>query len=66
MSAEERQGVHTVAGFVLARLGHIPRPAKNFEWAGWRFEVVDMDGRRIDTVLVTPLGEGPDGSRERA
>ena len=42
----------TVAGFVLYRLGRIPQPAEHFEWEGWRFEVVDMDGRRVDKVLV--------------
>lgn len=42
----------TVAGFVLYRLGRIPKAADNFEWEGWRFEVVDMDGRRVDKVLV--------------
>ena len=49
------QGEHeytTVAGFVLYRLGRIPQPADHFQWEGWRFEVVDMDGRRVDKVLV--------------
>jgi len=43
---------HTIAGFVMARLGHVPRTADAFEWGGLRFEVVDMDGRRVDKVLV--------------
>lgn len=47
---------HTVAGFVLWRLGHIPETGESFEWNGFRFEVVDMDGRRIDKVLVSPVG----------
>ncbi|WP_119418440.1 hemolysin family protein [Desertibaculum subflavum] len=47
---------HTVAGFVLWRLGHIPQTGESFEWNGFRFEVVDMDGRRIDKVLVSPIG----------
>lgn len=47
---------HTVAGFVLWRLGHIPQTGESFEWNGFRFEVVDMDGRRIDKVLVSPVG----------
>jgi putative hemolysin len=45
---------HTIAGFVLWRLGHIPETGETFEWNGFRFEVVDMDGRRIDKVLVAP------------
>jgi putative hemolysin len=45
---------HTLGGFVLARLGRIPTEADAFDWRGVRFEVLDMDGRRIDKVLVTP------------
>ena len=45
---------HTLGGFVLARLGRIPDETDAFEWSGMRFEVLDMDGRRIDKVLVTP------------
>ena len=39
----------------MARLGRIPRTADAFEWGGMRFEVIDMDGRRIDKVLVNRL-----------
>ena len=39
----------------MARLGRIPRTADRFEWGGMRFEVIDMDERRIDKVLVTRL-----------
>jgi putative hemolysin len=46
-----------VAGFVLHQLGRIPRPADHFAWDGFRFEVVDMDGRRVDKVLVSAVGE---------
>jgi putative hemolysin len=49
---EETGSYHTMGGFVLARLGHIPKTAESFEWSGVRFEVVDMDGRRIDKVMV--------------
>ena len=42
-----------LAGFVLSQLGRIPKPGDAFAWRGWRFEVVDMDGRRIDKVLVS-------------
>jgi putative hemolysin len=44
---------HTLAGFVLHRLARIPLAGDHFVWKGWRFEVVDMDGRRIDKVLVS-------------
>ena len=43
----------TVAGFVLAHLGRLPRVADRFEANGYRFEIVDMDGRRVDKVLVS-------------
>jgi putative hemolysin len=45
-------GFHTLGGFVLHRLGHIPRAGEHFEWESLRFEVVDMDGKRVDKVLV--------------
>jgi putative hemolysin len=43
----------TLAGFVLSQLGHIPATGETFQWRNWRFEVVDLDGRRIDKVLAT-------------
>ena len=51
--AEEAGAYHTIAGFVMARLGRVPRTADAFEYASLRFEVVDMDGRRVDKVMVT-------------
>ncbi|HEX5830691.1 MAG TPA: hemolysin family protein [Gemmatimonadaceae bacterium] len=52
---EERPGYFTLGGFVLARLSHLPRAGERVESGGFAFEVVDMDGRRIDKLLVTPL-----------
>ena len=40
---------------ILMRLGRIPAVAEHFEWRGWRFEVVDMDGNRIDKVLASQV-----------
>ena len=54
---------HTLAGFILAELGHVPRAGEHFVWQGSRFEVMDMDGRRVDKVLVTlpaPVGDEED------
>ena len=42
----------TLAGFVLSQLHELPKPGDHFVHGGWRFEVVDMDGRRIDMILV--------------
>ena len=39
----------------MARLGRVPKTADEFEWGGLRFEVVDMDGRRIDKVMVSRI-----------
>ena len=44
---------HTLGGFVLHVLGRVPRAGDHFSWDGLRFEVMDMDGKRIDKVLVT-------------
>ena len=49
---DEAGAYHTIGGFVMARLGRVPKTADAFEWGGMRFEVIDMDGRRIDKVLV--------------
>lgn len=43
----------TVAGYVLSHLNHIPNTGEKFEAQGWRFEVVDLDGRRIDKVIAS-------------
>ncbi|MBK6791706.1 MAG: HlyC/CorC family transporter [Anaerolineales bacterium] len=43
----------TLSGFVMTSLGRLPQTADHFEWNNLRFEVVDMDGRRVDKVLVT-------------
>jgi putative hemolysin len=47
----------TVAGFVLAVLQHIPKTGEHVDISGWRFEVVDLDGRRIDKVLATRIAK---------
>lgn len=49
---------HTAAGFVLALLKRVPKVGEHIEWAGWIFEVVDMDGRRIDKVLARQVEDG--------
>ncbi|MFZ4438365.1 MAG: hemolysin family protein [Syntrophales bacterium] len=49
---EEENTFNTLGGFVMMRLGRIPAVADHFEWGGLRFEVMDMDERRVDKVLV--------------
>lgn len=52
---EDREEFRTVAGFVLTHMGRVPSPGDHFDAGGLRVEVVDMDGHRVDKVLVTPL-----------
>ena len=47
----------TLAGFVLSQLHELPKPGDHLVCGGWRFEVVDMDGRRIDMILVQRQSE---------
>jgi putative hemolysin len=47
--------VHTAAGFVIQGFGRLPNVGESFETQGWRFEVLDLDGRRVDKVLATRL-----------
>ena len=46
---------HTVAGLVLAETGHLPEVCETVDIQGWRFEVLDLDGRRIDKLLVSRI-----------
>jgi putative hemolysin len=50
-----QRNFETVAGFVLAHLMHLPHTGEHVDVSGWRFEVVDLDGRRIDKVIASPL-----------
>jgi len=52
---EATGGYETVGGFIMHHLGKIPKVADRFETSGYRFEVVDMDGNRVDKVMVTPV-----------
>jgi len=45
----------TVAGFVLAEMNHLPNVGETFDKGLWRFEIVDLDGRRIDKILVSRI-----------
>jgi len=53
--SESDEKYQTVGGFVMSRISGVPTVGQYFEWQNFRFEVVDMDGRRVDKVLVTPL-----------
>ena len=51
---DHRGSYQTLGGFVITHLGRIPAATDHFEWEGMRFEVMDMDGNRVDKVLVMP------------
>ena len=61
MALPEDREFATVAGYVLAVLKKVPREGEHFSGQGWRFEVVDMDGLRIDKILVEREEEEEDG-----
>jgi putative hemolysin len=52
LPGEDEHDYHTAAGMVIAWFGRIPHVAEYFDWAGWRIEVVDLDGPRIDKLLL--------------
>jgi putative hemolysin len=49
---EDRGRYNTLAGMIMLLLGRLPRITDSVEWDDWRFEVVDMDGKRVDKVLA--------------
>lgn len=57
LPGEERGAFQTLSGFVMSQLGNIPVTGQSFFWENFRFEVVDMDGRRVDRVMVSKVGE---------
>jgi putative hemolysin len=63
LTAEERQHYHTLGGLVMFVLGRVPRTGDVFERANHHFEVVDMDGNRVDRVWISRTSAGPSTSR---
>ncbi|MBD2346249.1 hemolysin family protein [Anabaena subtropica] len=62
--SEERGSYQTLGGFVITHLGRIPAAADHFEWHGMRIEVMDMDGNRVDKVLVVPMANQVEDTQE--
>lgn len=56
---EDLHDFHTAAGMVIAHFSRIPRVGESFEWAGWLVEVVDLDGPRIDKLLMQRIAVEP-------
>jgi putative hemolysin len=59
---EDRGRYNTLAGMVMLLLGRLPGTGDSVDWEGWRFEVVDLDGKRVDKLLVQRTGEGDEVS----
>lgn len=55
LPGEQENVYQTLGGFVMRQLGRVPAVTDAFEWSGWRYEVMDMDGQRVDKVLVQPV-----------
>ncbi|ALF55464.1 hypothetical protein ACX27_25760 [Nostoc piscinale CENA21] len=62
--SDERGSYQTLGGFVITHLGRIPAAADHFEWEGMRVEVMDMDGNRVDKVLVVPMIDKTQANKE--
>ena len=59
IAPSDEQAYQTLGGFMMDRLERIPAPSDVLVWGGLRFEVMDMDGKRIDKVLVERFRTGP-------
>ncbi|MGH7833060.1 MAG: hemolysin family protein [Candidatus Binatia bacterium] len=62
LPGEKKDAYQTLGGFVFTQMGRIPSVAERFEWGSLRFEIVDMDGKRIDKVLVTSVQTNATGN----
>jgi len=60
LPGEDEHIFHTAAGMTIARFGRIPNVAEHFEWNGWHIEIVDLDGPRVDKLLLQRLSDAHD------
>ncbi|HVI24765.1 MAG TPA: hemolysin family protein [Xanthomonadaceae bacterium] len=61
LPGEEEHDYHTAAGMAIAHFGRIPNTGEHYAWGGWRIEVVDLDGPRVDKLLLQRIGDGEAG-----
>jgi putative hemolysin len=57
-TGEDEENYQTLGGYVMGRLDRIPRAGDRFESAGWSYEVMDMDGNRVDKVMISRVNPG--------
>jgi putative hemolysin len=55
---QDEYDYHSAAGMIIAQFGRIPNVGEHFEWGGWRIEIVDLDGPRVDKLLLQRLAPG--------
>ncbi len=61
---EDDHDYHTAAGMVIAYFGRIPNTGEYFEWAHWRIDVIDLDGPRVDKLLIAPIERKDDADAD--
>lgn len=59
---EDKGRYNTLSGMIMLLMGRIPSAGEAIDWESWRFEVIDMDGKRIDKVLASPIPATDDGT----
>jgi len=59
LPGENKDAYQTLGGFLFTQMGRVPSASEYFEWHDLRFEIVDMDGKRIDKVLVAAVQNNP-------
>jgi len=59
LPGEAEHDYHTAAGMLIAQFGRIPNVGEWFDWNGWRIEVVDLDGPRVDKLLLQRMNQAP-------
>ncbi|KRA15439.1 MULTISPECIES: hemolysin family protein [unclassified Lysobacter] len=64
LPGEDEHDFHTAAGMVIARFGRIPHVGEHFDWSVWRIEVVDLDGPRIDKLLLQRIAAPREDAQE--
>jgi putative hemolysin len=61
---EDGHDYHTAAGMAIAQFGRIPNSGEYFVWSGWRIDIVDLDGPRVDKLLITPIERTSDSNED--
>ena len=63
---EEKGRYHTLSGMMMLLLGRLPQTGDHADWSGWHFEIMDMDGKRVDKVLASKLATGEESGDDHS